>query len=170
VFKGNFGKVLGSSLRMRNTVLSANRIENGCRCLPVARSKLKIVKRENNFQKCFGSTVFGTEIPRVVAKEKCKIFPARKPPNLPESWVEEHGRTEPLCWQEDKPIEVWKSIISDYKIKAIFDLTPGAGALAEAALSECIVYHGVCVAPRRAGQTVSGSDSRLTSEPLFLAC
>ena len=49
IFKGSFGKALGSSLRTRNTVLSANHIENGCLCLPVARSKLKISKREDNF-------------------------------------------------------------------------------------------------------------------------
>jgi hypothetical protein len=160
VFKGSFGKSLGTNLRTRHTVLSANHIENGCIVLPVARNKLKISKRDDNFQACNEtSTVFGSytgieyrsrmEIPRVTVTEKSKIFTARKPPTLPESWVDSYGQTEPLFWQEAKPIEVWQSIIQDYQIKAIFDLSPGSGALAEAALNECIVYHGICEAPRQ---------------------
>lgn len=87
-----------------------------------------------------------SEMPMISPEEKGKIFsvPGRKP--VPETWS--RGPAEPLFWQESKPIGLWTALLTDLNIKAVFDLSPGSGACAAAAMSCGIQYHGVCPGPR----------------------
>ena len=144
--------------RTRMTVLFASHVEGGVMSMPVARNKLKVVKRETHAVCGEVTTVFGSytgveyrpkpEAPRISSIEKDKIFKqtGRKP--LPDAWTEDYGASEPLFWQETKPIGMWRALIQDFQVKSIFDVTAGSGALAEAAMMEGAVYHGLCAAPR----------------------
>ena len=44
-----------------------------------------------------------------------------------------------------KPIAFWQALLDDWSIQAVFDVSPGSGALMEAALRRGAVYHGVCL-------------------------
>ena len=48
-----------------------------------------------------------------------------------------------LFWQEKKPVELFEQLLQDFDIRGVFDLSPGAGCLAEAALRLGICYVGV---------------------------
>ena len=87
-------------------------------------------------------------MPRISKTEKAKIFSQDARKAVPEDWVGVYGVSEPLFWQECKPVSFWRSFIQDYSIKAIFDVTAGSGCLAEAAMMEGYIYHGLCAAPR----------------------
>ena len=49
-----------------------------------------------------------------------------------------------MVWQESKSVEFWLALIEDLDVGAIFDVSPGTGALAEAAMKHGIHYGGVC--------------------------
>ena len=49
----------------------------------------------------------------------------------------------PLFWQERKTVACWKALMSDVKAKAVFDLTPGSGALARACMELGTNYAGL---------------------------
>ena len=48
-----------------------------------------------------------------------------------------------LFWQESKPVDLFEQLLIDFDIRACFDVSPGSGALAEAALRLGICYVGV---------------------------
>ena len=48
-----------------------------------------------------------------------------------------------LLWQEAKPVELYEQIFTDFDIHGVFDVSPGSGACAEAALRLGICYVGV---------------------------
>ena len=48
-----------------------------------------------------------------------------------------------LFWQESKPVEYYEQMFTDFDIHGVFDVSPGAGAAAEAALRLGICYVGV---------------------------
>lgn len=50
--------------------------------------------------------------------------------------------TVPLLWQESKSEAFWAALIEEFKIGAIVDATPGAGALATSAMKAGISYVG----------------------------
>ncbi len=49
----------------------------------------------------------------------------------------------PLFWGERKTVKMWAQILEDVDAKAVYDLTPGTGALASACLIAGITYVGV---------------------------
>ena len=55
------------------------------------------------------------------------------------------GRGVPLFWQEIKDVDFFVAIFKDLHIGSIFDLTPGTGAAAAAALLLRIMYDAVCM-------------------------
>ena len=65
-------------------------------------------------------------------------------PTLPHDWLERHGQDALLFGNESKPIAFWCALIDDWKIQALFDVTPGSGALMEACLTRGVQYYGVC--------------------------
>ena len=50
----------------------------------------------------------------------------------------------PLIWQESKSVKMWSALVADLDVGAIFDCSPGSGALAEAAMRAGVHYAGVC--------------------------
>ena len=50
----------------------------------------------------------------------------------------------PLIWQESKSVKMWSALVADLDVGAIFDCSPGSGALAEAAMCAGVHYVGVC--------------------------
>ena len=124
-------------------------------------NKLRTKKREvEAFSSCEEATTFNNtytgvrfrptlEVPLIQATEKALIF---KPSGSPIPGEDEEdgenpwsrGTSVPLFWQECKPIQFWLTLLKDLNIKAVFDLSPGSGALAEAVMSIGALCHGVC--------------------------
>ena len=151
--------------RTRRIPLSARKLESITIRCPVQRNKIKATKKES-FTACGEeSTYQGTytgvafrplsEIPLIDSGEKAKVMgnlvitgpgsTVQGPgPALPDEWQERNGRDQPLFWNESKPIAFWCALIDDWKIQAIFDVTPGSGALMEACLTRGVLYYGVC--------------------------
>lgn len=139
--------------RTRKTFLTANLLETGIVVLPCPANKLELKTREvHNACKessTFHNTYTGVpirptaEIPLISRTEKETIgFRRAAVDDVPEKWL--HGSSEPLFWQESKSIDFWQALLKDFRAKAVFDVSAGSGALAEAALSLGIGYHGLC--------------------------
>ena len=148
--------------RARRTVLGSDSREVAHIGLPCARTKLKVQPRESmnacGESSTFNSTYSGiplrqaAELPLIQVNSKKDILGVEIT-EAPDDWTEMHGaKVQPLFWQEGKPIQFWVALLTDLNVKAVFDLTPGSGALAEAAMSLGASYHGVCLAPSLCAQ------------------
>ena len=93
-----------------------------------------------------GVTLRGlASLPRCSEHTKKTIYgQQRELPALPTHVKNSLGIGEPLVWQETKSVECFGALIEDLDIGAIFDCSPGSGALAEAAMQHGIHYAGVC--------------------------
>ncbi len=80
-------------------------------------------------------------LPFVNGTDKRKIHGFE--PNDPKPGVFDTSAGQPLFWAERKPIALWRSILQDLDIKAIFDVSPGSGTLARAALELGLSYVGL---------------------------
>lgn len=127
------------------------------RC-PVHRAKIKASKKEHftacgeesTYQGTYSGVSFRSvsEIPLLSLEEKKNILfqsTVQSPAPPPAEWKERHGEDVPLFWNESKPIAFWQALLDDWSIQAVFDVTPGSGALMEASLTRGAVYHGVCL-------------------------
>lgn len=63
--------------------------------------------------------------------------------NVPATWAA-HSSGVPLFWQEVRPVSFWQGLLEELKVKSVFDLSPGSGALASACLLSGEQYFGVC--------------------------
>jgi len=143
--------------RTRKTLLASPTVEMASVLLPVQASKVQLQKREHsnacNESSTWHSTYSGvrfrstSEIPLIVRQEKAAILKRPEDEDLPEGWPEKHGQAVPLFWQESKPIAFWVALLQDLRAKAVFDLSPGSGGCAEAAMSMGLLYHGLCGSP-----------------------
>ena len=61
----------------------------------------------------------------------------------PEKLASRLNGVHPLFWQERKPVAFWRQLLTDLDIKAVCDLTPGSGTLAQACLLEHWNYTGI---------------------------
>ena len=79
---------------------------------------------------------------KITAKDKADITGVAAPtwPEEISSIVERKG--EPLFWQELKRVKVFMNLYQDFRAQKIFDLTPGTGAAAVAALALGLHYDG----------------------------
>ena len=127
------------------------------RC-PVNRTKIKASKKEHftacgeesTYQGTYSGVTFRSvsEIPLLSIEEKKNILcqsAVHSPAPPPAEWKDRHGEDLPLFWNESKPIAFWQALLDDWSIQAVFDVSPGSGALMEAALTRGAVYHGVCL-------------------------
>lgn len=147
---------LRRACRTRRTVLSASTCEVGLVRLPGDRANWKLKKRGGDHNACgeswtcsttYSGVVFRSthELPMITPETKAKIF-SRTTTALPEKWTKDRGTAEPLLWMETKPVSFWGSLLDDLNIKAVFDVSPGSGALAVACLGRGLLYHGLCLA------------------------
>lgn len=119
--------------------------------LPVARVRLT-TKPRNEFAAVGEDSTFHTtftgvplpkasSLPRISLDDKKAIFPTIKPDECkPAKWAYDGV---PLYWNESKGKEFWRAWASMFDIKAIVDLSPGAGQLAVVATDLGIQYLGV---------------------------
>lgn len=81
------------------------------------------------------------DLPKISCSDKEKICTAGSGGVSPPGHLSEKGV--PLFWHESKPVIFWTALLHDFDIKAVFDLTPGSGALASACLSAGCLYYGI---------------------------
>ena len=153
------GVALGVLGGVRRVVLGAKKVEKGVIRFPVQKTRLKTSKKENftscgeatNYQGTYSGVKFrpASELPLINLAEKVKVLagavPAVPPAEAPATWKDRHGDDVPLFWQEGKPISLFLAILDELKIKAVFDVTVGSGALMEACLTRGVQYHGLCL-------------------------
>lgn len=143
--------------RTRRVPLQARKVETAAVRCPVQRSRIKATRKESYNLTGEESTYQGTytgvtyratsEIPLISKAEKAKVLDPKgvlSMPVVPDDWEEKNGEDSLLYWQESKPIALWCSLLDDFKIQAVVDLTPGSGALCEAAMTRGIPFHGLC--------------------------
>ena len=149
----------GRAGRVRRVVLGAKKVEKGVIRFPMQKTRLKTSKKENftscgeatNYQGTYSGVKFrpASELPLIKLAEKVKVLagavPAVPPAEAPATWKDRHGDDVPLFWQEGKPISLFLAILDELKIKAVFDMTVGSGALMEACLTRGVQYHGLCL-------------------------
>lgn len=134
-------------------MLAAKKVEAiSIRC-PVQRTKIKTTKKEHynvcgeetTYQGTYSNVTFRSmsEMP-LISNEGKELIHKTKPPQLSDEWTEANGSDSPLFWSESKPIALWCALLDDFKVQAIFDVTPGSGALMEAAMTRGVQYYGVC--------------------------
>jgi len=75
-------------------------------------------------------------------KAKMTEVPAPDSKSLPTVWNKRGMRGVPLFWMETKSVEAWMQILKDTSVKAVIDLTPGAGNLASACMGVGALYIG----------------------------
>lgn len=125
-------------------------------CFPAQRTNKVQATKKQHYTCCGESSTYsgrfsGVEsrasamLPLISPKEKQTIMGSCKPVLPPDDWTEKYGGDVPLFWQEGKSISFWGALLEEFRIKSIFDMTPGSGALMEAALLRGIVYHGLCL-------------------------
>eukprot|EP00435_Cladocopium_sp_Y103_P014364 s1151_g3.t1 len=143
--------------RMRRVPLSSRKVETASIRFPAQRSKLKTIKKENftscgeatTYQNTYSGVAFrpAAELPLISNSEKAKIFnaAAHAAPAAPEAWQDAHSDDVPLFWQEGKPISFYLAILDEFKVKTVFDMTAGSGALMEASITRGVQYHGLCL-------------------------
>ncbi|CAK9105294.1 Cyclin-dependent kinase-like 4 [Durusdinium trenchii] len=138
----------GRMREVRRVPLSARKVETAATRCPVQRNRIKATRKEAFNATGEESTYQGTytgveyrsinEMPLIAKDDKLKILDPKRvlsPPTLPDEWDEKNGQDVPLYWQESKPIALWIALLDDWKVQAIMDLSPGSGALCEAALT-----------------------------------
>ena len=73
-----------------------------------------------------------SSLPLISAAEKEKV--QGSPALVPQEDLFDMSLGMPLYWQERKTVHCWKSLLKDFGVKAIFDLTLGSGACGRAAM------------------------------------
>lgn len=144
-----------SSRKTKEYVLGAANKETFYISLPVARNRLPTKERgDSNFAACGETTTHYSsytgvpqralrELPKMSAADKAKIIQDLDPSSMacaPPGTLDEKGV--PLFWSEVKPLAFWSELISNFDLGAVYDLTPGSGALATACLQAGTVYFG----------------------------
>ena len=131
--------------------LSSNNCEVGYVHLPVSRNKMVCKDRPAGFNASGESgshftSMTGiamtprTRLPRISVEEKAKIF--GKSGCLPDRWLKHIPAGCPLLWGETKSVTFWIQVLTEMNAKCVVDVTPGSGALAEAAMILGILYFG----------------------------
>jgi len=119
---------------------------------PVARNRLGTKDRYAGLSACGEATTHYTsysgvpmrgtrDLPKISCTDKEKTCPTSSGSVSPPGHVSEKGV--PLFWHESKPVVFWTALLHDFDIQAVFDLTPGSGALASACLSAGCLYFGI---------------------------
>ena len=120
---------------------------------PTSRNRLSVKKRESKLQGGGEqSTYFSsysnvalpprTSLPRISEDDKKAIF-QEATAALPTKWVSGCAGV-PLFWGETKSSKFFVQVLSDTTAKAVVDVSPGSGALAQACMELGIPYFGMC--------------------------
>ena len=141
--------------KCRRVALSALNREVMYVALPFSRTSLPLRDRDvfnaSGELSTYNTTYSGVpmrdvrSLPLISPEDKTKIMG-----DLPADAPEFVRPALPLYWQESKPVGLFRRLIQDFDIDAIFDLTPGSGALAEAAMEAGKQYGCACTSAAHA--------------------
>ena len=117
--------------------------------MPLNRTQIAATMRDDQFTRAgeestHETTYTGVDpapwgtLPLMAVTEKAKVTGAA--PATPQAEIFDTGVGMPLFWQERKSVQCWKTLLRDVNAKAVFDLTPGSGACARAAMSAGLTY------------------------------
>jgi len=150
LYSANSSRLEGS--RTRKVALSASNIERLLLFPPCPRTALAAKPRENFNALGESSTHDITYVgipfrsrkasPRITEQDKISIFGNPATAGVPEQLLQAFPNPV-LFWQESKPVDLLEELLLNFDIRGVFDLSPGSGALAEAALRLGICYVGV---------------------------
>ena len=84
-----------------------------------------------------------TRLPRISVEDKAKIWGASG--RLPAKWLTNISAGCPMFWGETKSVALWVQLLTELNAKCVVDVTPGSGALAEAAMILGIQYCGFVI-------------------------
>ena len=145
--------------RTRRVAFGANNIETVLVFPPWARNAMKSKPRTkfnlpgetSTHDVTYSGIPFRSRksIPRISVNDKEAIVEQNSPAGVPDSLLHAFPHP-PLFWQEAKPIQLYEQMLADYDVRSIFDVSPGSGALAEAAMALGITYVGVTTRPTHA--------------------
>lgn len=139
----------------RRNFFGAKQTEMGTIIIPTSRNRLAIKNRGkagSTSSTCYTGTQMQSrsELPRISVEEKKKVHEGED--EIPEKWVRAFGgRRVPLFWMETKSKKYWEQLLEDLTIKAVVDLSPGSGVLAEACMSSGVQYFGIVKNPTHLG-------------------
>ena len=138
----------------RGVPWSANNREVIFVVFPVNRASFPVKEREH-FNACGEeSTHFGTYtgVTPLSIRRMAKVRPEDKQAILassseqaspPERLIDNLNGACPIFWQERKPVPFWRQLLNDLDVRAVCDMTPGSGVLAQACLLEGWPYLGI---------------------------
>ncbi len=132
----------------RRVAFAADNKEMVLVSMPLARTQVATTPRTHYNQagedSTHETTYTGVEpapwgsLPLMLASDKEKVV--GHAPEVPKSAVFDTGMGVPLYWQERKTVTCWKALLGDVQAKAVYDLTPGSGACARAAMQLGATY------------------------------
>lgn len=131
----------------RRNFFGAKHTEMGTIIIPTSRNRLAIKNRGKagtTSSTCYTGTQMQSrsDLPRISLEEKKKVHEVED--DIPEKWVRAFGgRRVPLFWMETKSQQFWQQLLDDLTVKAVVDLSPGSGVLAEACMSSGVQYFGI---------------------------
>ena len=121
---------------------------HGCKQQLVARDNFNKCGECTNFCRSYSGVSFRSlaEIPRLSEEAKTRILghsAVGEFPDRVQKDVVQNGH--PLLWGEWKPVSFYSTIMRDFQVADVVDVTPGSGAACLAAIKSDIFYIGLCV-------------------------
>ena len=114
----------------------------------VARDRFNKSGESTNFSRTYSGIPFRNlvEIPRVTSEGKGNILGPAAVGVFPKERVmkEVTSKGHPLFWGEWKPVSLYSTLIRDFEVTNVVDLTPGSGAACIASLYSAVDYSGFC--------------------------
>ena len=137
--------------RTRRVALSASNVERLLLFPPCAKTAL-VAKPRDTFNALGESSTHDTTysgitkrsrkaMPRITEEDK-RLIVGGSASGVPDQLLQAFPNPV-LYWQEAKPVDLLEQLLTDFDMRAVFDISPGSGALAEAALRLGISYVGV---------------------------
>jgi hypothetical protein len=137
--------------RTRKVALSSKNVEGLMLYPPCARTALtakprnafNVLGESSTYDTTYSGITFRTlrSLPRISEQDKALIHEG-SPSSVPDELLQAFPNPV-LFWQESKPVDLYEQLLVDFDIRGIFDISPGSGALAEAALRLGVCYVGV---------------------------
>lgn len=140
-------KLAWSSSNMEVMFALLPRVTKGQRAV-IARDQFTKCGESTNFSRSYSGVPFRNliEIPRLTSEAKSNILGGAAVGAFEKDRVnkEVESKGHPLFWGEWKPIALFGTLIRDFRITDVVDMTPATGAASIAAMHNSIPYHALC--------------------------
>ena len=140
----------------RKHVFASRNTEVGWYGLPVAKNKIACKDRQSDddfsaagedsshYTTYTGVPVVPrTALPLITEADKKIVVKNSQVVEMPRKWKRRGLQGVPLFWNESKSVDLWVRILQDAGIKAVVDVSPGSGTLAEACMKLGCPYFGM---------------------------